>query len=108
MGGGNCHKALLAGGLIQTQKFEEVVRKKKEGHKALLAGGLIQTPFPKGIINKSRKSQSPFSGRSDSDGKEIQYFSSGAWSQSPFSGRSDSDVFRCQKRCIPLAVTKPF
>ena len=38
-----CHKALLAGGLIQTPKVRLYFRKVAGGHKALLAGGLIQT-----------------------------------------------------------------
>ena len=62
------HKALLAGGLIQTEAWREWDRPIGWGHKALLAGGLIQTIPPDRISYTWRMSQSPFSGRSDSDG----------------------------------------
>ena len=78
-------------------------------------------------------SQSPFSGRSDSDGNGplngydtipshkallaggliqtviwMVRFTAYGWSQSPFSGRSDSDETRPQDFDVEVLVTKPF
>ena len=63
---GERHKALLAGGLIQTLQYGYLARS-RFSHKALLAGGLIQTWAGVGLIMWTLVSQSPFSGRSDSD-----------------------------------------
>ena len=60
-------------------------------HKALLAGGLIQTNREVSCEIIPVGSQSPFSGRSDSDGVSIETQEIKSESQSPFSGRSDSD-----------------
>ena len=60
-------------------------------HKALLAGGLIQTKLLAELADSEFRSQSPFSGRSDSDLTPEVYFCCRQESQSPFSGRSDSD-----------------
>ena len=54
---GEVHKALLAGGLIQTESPADQGRRSGGGHKALLAGGLIQTIFgiTLGVVLRSHK-----------------------------------------------------
>ena len=54
------HKALLAGGLIQTVQVCDVGNAKMPRHKALLAGGLIQTYLARSRFMKTYFVTKPF------------------------------------------------